>query len=56
VRRREFLTLLGGGGSSVAARGTGAATGDAGDRMAQQLITRGCACKGRSRMAARLVD
>ena len=32
MKRREFITLLGGGGG-VAARGAGAAAGDAGDRV-----------------------
>jgi hypothetical protein len=30
MKRREFITLLGGAGRSVAARGAGAAAGDAG--------------------------
>ena len=34
MRRREFITLLGGGGG-VAARGARAAAGDAGDRLSQ---------------------
>ena len=39
--RREFITLLGGAAAGVAARGAGAAVGDAGDRMAQQRDARG---------------
>ena len=36
VRRREFITLLG-GAAAVAARGARAAAGDAGDRIPRQL-------------------
>jgi len=35
LHRREFVTLLGGRGGGVAARGTRAANGDAGDRVSQ---------------------
>ena len=35
MKRREFITLLGG---RVAARGAGAAAGDAGDRDARQQV------------------
>ena len=39
--RREFIRLLGGGrGSGLAARGAGAAAGDAGDRVSQRGIAR----------------
>ena len=37
LRRREFITLLG-GAARVAARGAGAAVGDAGDRVSQCQI------------------
>ena len=37
IGRREFITLLG-GAAVVAARGAGAAAGDAGDRIPQQRI------------------
>ena len=33
MRRREFITLLGGAATAVAARGAGAAASDAGDRL-----------------------
>jgi hypothetical protein len=33
MRRRAFIALLGGAGGRVAARGAGAAAGDAGDRV-----------------------
>ena len=35
MKRREFITLLG-GRSGMAARGAGAATGHAGDRVSRQ--------------------
>ena len=35
MKRREFITLLGGAAVGMAARGAGAATGDAGDRLCQ---------------------
>jgi hypothetical protein len=38
MRRREFITLLGGGGSCVAARGARAAARDAGDRIFEQRV------------------
>ena len=41
MRRRQFITLLGGRGGRVAARGARAATGDAGDRISQQPISTG---------------
>ena len=37
MRRREFITLLG-GAAVLAARGARAAAGDAGDRVPQQRI------------------
>ena len=37
IGRREFITLLGGGG--VAARGAGAAAGDAGGRVSRPRVT-----------------
>ena len=37
MRRREFITLLG-GAARVAARGAGAAGGDAGDRVSQRTV------------------
>ena len=37
LKRREFISLLGGGGS-MAARGARAAAGDAGDRVPQRRI------------------
>ncbi len=37
MKRRDFITLIGGGGR-VAARGEGAAAGDAGDRVPRQLV------------------
>jgi hypothetical protein len=40
MRRREFITLLGGTGRSVAARGARTAAGDAGDRISPYPITR----------------
>ena len=36
IGRREFITLLGGGGG-MAARGAGAAAGHAGDRIPERL-------------------
>ena len=39
IRRREFIALLGGRGGRVAARGTLAAAGDAGDRLHRANIT-----------------
>ena len=39
MRRREFITLLG-GAAAVAARGARAAAGDAGDRVPQRPIAR----------------
>jgi hypothetical protein len=38
LKRREFITLLGGAAVSVAARGARAATGDAGDRIPPSLL------------------
>ena len=38
MRRREFITLLGGTAVALAARGAGAAAGDAGDRVPQRHI------------------
>ena len=38
MRRREFITLLG-GAARVAARGAGAAAGDAGDWISEQHLT-----------------
>ena len=38
MKRREFITLLGGAAASVAARGARAAAGDAGDRVSQPAI------------------
>jgi len=38
MRRREFITLIGGAGGSVAACGAGAAAGDAGDRISQHRL------------------
>jgi hypothetical protein len=35
MKRREFITLLGGRGGRVAARGARAAAGDASDRISQ---------------------
>ena len=40
MRRREFITLLGGGGD-MAARGPGAAAGDAGNRVSRQRVVGG---------------
>jgi hypothetical protein len=40
MRRREFITLLRGAGSCVAARGARAAVGDAGDRSSERQIAR----------------
>ena len=37
MRRREFITLLG-GAAVLAARGAGAAAGDAGDRVSRRHI------------------
>ena len=37
MRRREFITLLG-GAAAVAARGARAAAGDAGDRLSGPLV------------------
>ena len=37
MRRREFITLLG-GAAAMAARGARAAAGDAGDRVARRRI------------------
>jgi len=39
VRRREFITLLGGGGCYMATRGAGAAGSNAGDRVSQHLAS-----------------
>ena len=39
IRRREFITLLG-GAAALAARGARAAAGDAGDRVPQRRIAR----------------
>ena len=39
MRRREFITLLG-GAARVAARGARAAAGDAGDRVSYQWLAR----------------
>ena len=36
--RREFITLLGGAATALAARGACAAAGDAGDRVPQRRI------------------
>jgi hypothetical protein len=33
LKRREFITLIGGAGGGVASRGARAALGDAGDRV-----------------------
>ena len=38
MKRREFITLLG-GAAALAARGARAAAGDAGDRVSQRRIT-----------------
>ena len=38
MKRREFITLLGRRGGGVAARGKGAAVGDAGDRLSWRCI------------------
>ncbi len=37
VKRRDFITLLASAAAGVAARGAGAAIGDAGGRVPQQL-------------------
>ena len=39
MKRREFITLLG-GAAAVAARGARAAAGDAGDRVSAQYVAR----------------
>ena len=47
MRRREFITLLG-GAAGMAARGARAAAGDAGDRLSSQRIGCGlCGFRGR---------
>ena len=38
MRRREFITLLGGSGGGMAARGARAAVGDAGGRISRNQI------------------
>jgi hypothetical protein len=40
LKRREFITLLGGVGGDVAARGASAASGNADDWIPQQRVAR----------------
>jgi len=40
LKRREFITLLGGAAAGMAARGARAAAGYAGDRIPRQQIVR----------------
>ena len=40
MKRREFITLLGGAAVASAARGARAATGNAGDRLPQRQLDR----------------
>ena len=53
MKRREFITLLGGAASGMAACGARAADGDAGDRIPPQRVT-GAVYTLRGRISARL--